>query len=52
MGALIKITEVISYDDFLKNMEEELKKKFETRPEIVEGNMKAIKRAYREVNSE
>lgn len=52
MGALIKVAEVIPYDDFLKIMKEEFEKKFKSRPEVVEGNIKAMERAYQEVKGE
>ncbi len=52
MGAFVKATQLISYDDFIKNVRVQLEKKFKTKPEVVEGNLKAIKRAYQEVERE
>lgn len=50
LGALIKVVPIISLDDVLT----QLKKKFEGRfkPEVIEGNLNAIKRAYEEVKGE
>ena len=52
LGAVIRATGILDYDAFMENMELELKKKFGGRPEIVQGNLKAIRRAYEEVQSE
>ncbi len=52
LGAVIKATGMLEFDAFMENMELELSKKFGGRPEIVEGNLKAIRRAYEEVQSE
>ncbi len=49
LGALVKVTGLIKFDRMLKELEVELKKKFASKPEVVEGNIKAIKRAYEEV---
>lgn len=52
LGALAKISSVVNYDDLLKKTEEKLKKKFRHKPELISGNVKAIKRAYQEVQAE
>ncbi|MFO7941966.1 MAG: 2-oxoacid:acceptor oxidoreductase family protein [Bacillota bacterium] len=52
LGAVMRATGILEFDAFMENMESELKKKFGGRPEIVEGNLKAIRRAYEEVQSE
>ncbi len=52
LGAVIRATGILDYDAFMENMELELKKKFGGRPEIVQGNLEAIRRAYEEVQSE
>ncbi|MFO8059881.1 MAG: 2-oxoacid:acceptor oxidoreductase family protein [Bacillota bacterium] len=52
LGAVIRATGVLEYDLFMESMKEELEKKFGSRPEIVEGNLKAIERAYKEVQGE
>jgi pyruvate ferredoxin oxidoreductase gamma subunit len=50
VGALTKISEVLK----LETIEADLKKKFgkKFRPEVVEGNLRAVRRAYNEVKGE
>ena len=50
LGALIKVTGILSLDSILG----QIKKKFSHgfRPEVLEGNVRAIQRAYEEVKSE
>ncbi len=52
LGAVVRATEMLEYESFLSIMKQELEKKFGSRPEIVEGNIQAIQRAYEEVRSE
>ncbi|MDK2784520.1 MAG: pyruvate ferredoxin oxidoreductase gamma subunit [Bacillota bacterium] len=52
MGALIKITGIMSLDALLEDTQKKLSKKFAGRPEVVEGNLKAVRRAYEEVQGE
>jgi pyruvate ferredoxin oxidoreductase gamma subunit len=49
LGAIIKVSEIMKEDEFLTSMEESFKHKFASKPEVIEGNMKAIKRALQEV---
>ena len=49
LSAIIKITEIMTKDELLKDMEESFKHKFARKPEIIAPNMEAIKRAYDEV---
>ena len=49
IGALIKVTDLLPFDDLLNYIEDELNKKFSHKPEIVQRNIAAIKRAYEEV---
>jgi len=49
MGALLKVVDVLPFDDFLQRMRNDLTKKFHGRQSIVEGNINAIRRAYEEV---
>jgi len=49
LGAIIKVSEIMKEDEFLSSMEESFKHKFASKPEVIEGNMKAIKRALQEV---
>ena len=50
LAAIVKITGIMSDEDFLRDMEGSFKHKFATKPEVIEGNMKAIERALKEIN--
>jgi len=52
MGALIKVTGIIPYEAFIEDTKKQLEKKFSSKPEVIEGNLKAIERAYQEVKGE
>ena len=49
LGAIVKVSGVMKEDEFITSMEESFKHKFASKPEVIEGNMKAIKRALQEV---
>jgi len=51
MGALLKASGVLDFKEMLEDTKGKLEKKFKTKPEVVAGNLKAIERAYNEVNS-
>jgi len=51
LGALIKATEILNFDEMLKDTRKKLEKKFKTKPDVIEGNIKAIERAFNEVKS-
>ena len=51
MGALLKTTGILDFPKFLAVTKEQLAYKFKSRPEIVDGNIKAIQRAYEEVQA-
>ena len=51
MGALVRVTGLLDLKEFLADTRKKLTIKFRNRPEIVEGNLKAIERAYQEVNN-
>lgn len=42
LAAIVKVSEVMSDEDFLKDMEGSFKHKFAKKPEVIEGNMKAL----------
>ncbi len=50
LGAIARVTNLVSLDTLLTEVEEVFSKKFS--PKVVEGNLKAIKRAYEEVKYE
>jgi pyruvate ferredoxin oxidoreductase gamma subunit len=49
LGALIKATGLIDFNNMLEDTHKKLEKKFKSKPEVVEGNVRAIERAYKEV---
>ena len=51
LAAIVKVTGIMSDEDFLKDMEESFKHKFAKKPEVIEGNMKAIEMALKEVKN-
>lgn len=52
MGALLAATGLLDLDFFLENTRHKLEVKFRTKPEVIEGNLEAVRRAYQEVKSE
>ncbi|MFA4967976.1 MAG: 2-oxoacid:acceptor oxidoreductase family protein [Candidatus Margulisiibacteriota bacterium] len=52
LGALLKATGLLDFKETLADTEIKLKKKFASKPEVIEGNLKAISRAYEEVKGE
>ena len=46
LSAVVKIGQIMSQDDFYKNMQDSFKHKFASKPEVIEGNMNAIKDAW------
>lgn len=49
LAAMVKVSRVMDTDVFLKEMESSLQHKFARKPEVLEGNMKALKLALGEV---
>lgn len=49
LGALIKVSQLLEFEPMLESVRARLKKKFPNRPDVVDGNINAIKRAYEEV---
>ena len=49
LAAIVKITGVIPEDTFINDMEGSFKHKFAKKPEVIEGNMKALKLALKKV---
>ena len=50
LASLVKVANILSDEDFLKDMEGSFKHKFAKKPEVIEGNMKALEMALKEVN--
>ena len=51
LGALIKATNILDFKEMLEDTKKKLEVKFKSKPEVIEGNIKAIERAYNEVKS-
>ena len=51
LAAIVKVTGIMSDDAFINDMEGSFKHKFAKKPEVIEGNMNAIKMALNEVKS-
>ena len=49
LAAIVKVSGVIDEKDFLADMEGSFKHKFAKKPEVIDGNMKALEMALKEV---
>ena len=49
LAAIVKVSKVMTDEEFLNDMEGSFKHKFAKKPEVIEGNMKAIEMALKEV---
>lgn len=49
LGAVVKVSNIMDEEKFLENMEESFRHKFTSKPEVIEGNMKALRRSMQEV---
>ena len=49
LAAVVKVSGIMDEETFLKDMEGSFKHKFASKPEVIEGNMKALKRSLQEV---
>lgn len=49
LGAVVVVGGIMEPEKFLEDMKESFAHKFKTKPEVIEGNMKAIERAMQEV---
>lgn len=49
LAATVKVSGVLVTEEFLSNIEQSFKHKFATKPQVIEGNMKILKRALEEV---
>ena len=49
LAAIVKVSGIMNDEDFIKDMEGSFKHKFAKKPEVIEGNMKAIKLALEQV---
>ena len=49
LAAIVKVSKIMNEDEFVRDMEGSFKHKFAKKPEVIEGNMKAVKMALEEV---
>ena len=49
LAAIVKVTGIMSDEAFIKDMEGSFKHKFAKKPEVIEGNMKALEMALKSV---
>ena len=49
LAAIVKISGVVEVNEFIKDMEASYKHKFASKPQVIDGNMRALKRSMEEV---
>ena len=49
LAAIVKVSKIMTDEDFLKDMEGSFKHKFAKKPEVIDGNMNALKMALNEI---
>ena len=49
LGAVVKVSGIIPEDQFIADMEQSLQHKFASKANVIDGNLRAIKRAMQEV---
>lgn len=49
LAAIVKVTGIMSDEEFLNDMQGSFKHKFAKKPEVIEGNMKALELALKEI---
>ena len=49
LAAIVKVSEIMSDEAFLEDMKDSFKHKFAKKPEVIDGNMKALEMALKEV---
>ena len=49
LAAIVKVSEIMTEEEFLNDMKESFKHKFAKKPEVIEGNMKALELALKEI---
>lgn len=50
LAAIIKVADIMDKETFLREMESSFHHKFASKPEVIEGNMKALEMAFEEVH--
>ena len=49
LAAIVKVSGIMNDEDFLNDMVESFKHKFAKKPEVIDGNMEALKRSLNEI---
>ena len=49
LAAIVKVSEIMTEEEFLNDMKESFKHKFAKKPEVIEGNMKALELSLEEI---
>ena len=49
LAAIVKVSKIMNEEDFVKDMQGSFKHKFAKKPEVIDGNMKALQLALNEV---
>ena len=49
LAAIVKVSKIMTDEDFLNDMQSSFKHKFAKKPEVIEGNMKALEMALKSV---
>ena len=49
LAAIVKVSKIMSDEDLLEDMKDSFKHKFAKKPEVIDGNMKALEMALKEV---
>ena len=49
LAAIVKVAGIMPEDDFVRDMQDSFKHKFAKKPEVIDGNMKALKLALEQV---
>ena len=49
LGAVVKVTGVMTEEQFFSSMEGSFKHKFANKPQVIEPNVRALRRGYEEV---
>ena len=50
LAAIVKVSKIMTDDELLEDMKGSFKHKFAKKPEVIDGNMKALEMALKEVN--
>ena len=49
LAAIVKVSGVIGEEEFIQDMKSSFQHKFASKPQVIEGNMRALKRSLEEV---